>query len=525
MPEEVTGLPEKNEHGSLYWFAVHTRERFAGFLEAHKRQIAYSVGVIAVLLFLFRPFLQPYVLVIRIHFLLIAVFVGIVAALWYVLRTCSWKIKIVSLMAGFLLVFVLLSSWGKAVHHYFSLYRRYETLHRVELQEYPVTCDERIQPLNSIYSLAHERMALGELPSKPAFVNIGDEKHWTMMIEPAYFWRRLFGEVKEVFNVSATTPVPDFTSQKSRVPVRFDVAKNLLLSHNVDSAVIRAFGPGRFFNYETSDVAPITDDNGEWVQSVALMRWTGVLFPRPEFGGVQIIRQTGGLLAAPGRILFGRGTWVPPEEVPKHKFLVGQDNLSFTASRFMAESFRFQNGFLAPFPGNHEGDIRIPDMPGDVNEQPFTTCFEMNGTKHLYHYFSLEPYGGKAQATNTSLFIPADGTPVVYVYKHFERDPIVGVSTISAKVKASRPEMYWTDNRPVEHRPYIKKIGGRARLFWMTTVVTKKEEKDRFITGPIPAVVLTDGNSGVPVWVNVLAPETWPEQLERELGRLWASVK
>src|SRR6185369_5919620 len=120
--------------------------------------------------------------------------------------------------------------------------------------------------------------------------------------------------------------------------------------------------------------------DGQWVQIVSLIRWSGLFFPQPEFGGVQLIRQHERSAASfLWKMLFGTGEWIPPDEVPKHRFLVGQHVLSYSVSRYMARSFRFQNGFLAPFPGYHEGDIRIPDMPEDVNDQPFTVSFRMPG--------------------------------------------------------------------------------------------------------------------------------------------------
>ena len=51
---------------------------------------------------------------------------------------------------------------------------------------------------------------------------------------------------------------------------------------------------------------------------------------------------------------------IPPEQVGDHKFLKGQNILSKTVSRSMADSLRFQNGFFAPAPGYHDGDVRVP---------------------------------------------------------------------------------------------------------------------------------------------------------------------
>lgn len=140
----------------------------------------------------------------------------------------------------------------------------------------------------------------------------------------------------------------------------------------------------------------------------------------------------------------------------------------------------------------------------------------------LYQYFALEPFHEEKQGLNTSLFIPADGTPIVYTYSHHKRnEALTGVSAIAAKVMESRKNYDWSRNRPVEHRPYIKEIAGKTRFFWNTTVVTLKDEKSRFIAGSTPDVVLTDAAHKATVWVNALAPKQWPIQAEKELGALW----
>ena len=47
----------------------------------------------------------------------------------------------------------------------------------------------------------------------------------------------------------------------------------------------------RYLNYDPVDVSYVPDDDGQWVQIVSLIRWSGLFFPQPEFGGVQLIRQ------------------------------------------------------------------------------------------------------------------------------------------------------------------------------------------------------------------------------------------
>ena len=242
--------------------------------------------------------------------------------------------------------------------------------------------------------------------------------------------------------------------------------------------MIRSFGPWRLLNTQPDGVIYTTDDDGEWVQIVPLIRWRGLFFPRPEFGGVQLIRQgedtpVGSTIL---RALRGVGRWIPPEDVAKSDFLSGQNILAYRVSRHMANSFRFQEGFFAPLPGYHRGDIRIPDLPGDMNDQPFTAYFDVDHPKgggKLYHYFALEPFDPERQGLNTSVFVPADGSGPILVYKHHERTGSpTGVSAIAHIVRESRKNYDWSLNRPVEHRPFIKDVAGKRRFFWLTTVVT-----------------------------------------------------
>jgi hypothetical protein len=287
-------------------------------------------------------------------------------------------------------------------------------------------------------------------------------------------------------------------------------------------------GPWRYLNYDPADVSYVPDDDGHWVQIVSLIRWSGLFFPQPEFGGVQLIRQhEGGVGSFLWKMLFGTGEWIPPDEIAKHPFLVGQHVLPYAVSRYMAGSFRFQNGFLAPFPGFHEGDIRIPDMPEDVNDQPFTVSFRMPGAadSKLYHYFALEPFDPQKQGLNTSLFIPADGSGPVFAYHHYEYGgALTGVSAIATKVMESHKQYDWNRNRPVEHRPFIRDIDGTVRFFWLTTVVTTKETEGvrHFIAGSVPEVIITDAAYNVPVWVDPLHPDGWVSELRKALGTTWA---
>jgi len=207
-------------------------------------------------------------------------------------------------------------------------------------------------------------------------------------------------------------------------------------------------------------------------------------------------------------------------------------------SRFMASSIRFQNGLWAPQKWRKEGDIRIPDLPEDVNPQPFTLFFNVRmGEREfskLYHYFGLEPSDPDKQGLAVSLWVPADGIGPSYVYRHFGRsESLTGVSAVGGLVRASKREYDWTQNMPVEHRPYLREIADEkgvvdVRFGWLTTVVTidkshASEEGDPhgFITGT-PEIAITDARLKEVIWVNRQRPEKWPDQLRGELGGKWA---
>jgi hypothetical protein len=394
----------------------------------------------------------------------------------------------------------------------------------------PETDHERIQPLHSIRVLAREAMTEVQQMSDPYFVRVDDQYRWTMSIEPS-FASRMFGMVKEVVAVSATSPSPNFSHQ-NRHPVSFSVGENLMLGKNARIATIRSFGFWRSFSYEPADVKYVKGDDGEWVELVSLVRWRGVFFPRPEFGGVQVIRQTqGGVLHWLKLLFCGEGKWVPPEQVAKHAYLRGQNLVPYEVGRYAAESFRFQNGFFAPFPGFHRGDVRIPDLSGDVNDQPFITFFRFpDGASEskLYQYFALEPYEEARQGLNTSILFPADNVGPIRVYHHSKRnEALVGVSTVAAKVMESRKMYDWRQSRPAEHRPYIRKIDGKTRFMWLTTVVTYKAgftEGSDYIAGSTPEVVITDAMYRQVTWMNPQqSPTSWPSDLRRELGAIWKS--
>lgn len=534
----------KRQHGPLWWFGYNILDNLIMKpARKHRRLAGFLAGCALIAAFIMRAYLHPVAYAIRIHSPDIIGIAALIVLLLWLKRMFRkkgikrWKYWAMTL--GVLLVVTSAINLGVTPHGYLSLYFKhrgffgYGRLDVKELNDLPITGHERIQPLHSIRALANEAMTEVEHPSDPDFVRIGDRYRFTMAIEPTYNVPRLTGVIQEIFNLPGDVASPDF-SRGSREKVEFAVGEHMFLGKNSATATIKSFSLfGKFWSYKPGDVKYMKDDKGEWVEVVSLTRLRGWIFPKPEFGGVQVIRQShGGILHALGRLFFGEGEWIPPEEIAKHPYLKGQNLLPVEVSRYAAQSFRFQNGFWGPFPGYHRGDIRIPDLVGDSNNQPFTIYAEFgakgSADNKLWHYFALEPYQLERQGLNTSVFVPADGIGPIKVYRHYKRDDaLTGVSAIAAKVMESRKLYDWQQSHPAEQRPWIHYVGGKVRFFWLTTVVTYKNkgshEGDDYIAGAVPEVVLTDALYKRPVWVHAANPAGWVKELESdpELSQMW----
>jgi hypothetical protein len=411
--------------------------------------------------------------------------------------------------------------FGKSSHQYVSQYLRYKTLEHtvVDLTQRPLTDNERLLALNGVHTAARERMNETEAPTLPDLVRDGSSYVWTMAIEPGKSLGRFLDDIEELLVIPANEPSPDI-SRRNRTRVHFDVGESLAFSRNINTCVTRALSPWRLFSYEPGNVTRIKDDSGKWVQAVTLIKWSGWLFPWPEFGGVQIVEQ--GSTNIIGRNLWGCGRWIPPEKIAEHKYLLGQNLQPYEVTRFMAASLRFQAGFTGPMWFSRKGDLRIADMPEDVNQQPFTLYFNMpNGSAKLYQYFALEPQDADKQGLATSFYVPADGVGAKFEYRHFHlKEAPIGVTTVADQVRASRKNYDWVRNAPVEVRPYTHMIadskGNLApRFTWMVTVVTIKERKPgvplEFTSGSDPEIALVDAYRARVVWVDSQHPDRWPE--------------
>lgn len=499
-----------------------------------KRIIILLSLVLIIALFFLRDDYQPALLFIR-KFIFIILLCA--AVLFFGLRkfrkTASTGRRLGIL--GILLVFfglLYFVGWHFKMYDYMKTYNVFNDLNRVEINELPLTQNERIQPLRNIFSMANESVGETKDVSLPHLVRVDDENKWTMAIQPSekYAWQAMNDNTEEVFAVSSTTPFPRFSSD-NRIPVTFSIGESLKFSRNTYNAVVQRFNPWMLFNYEPSDTYYMKNDTGQWVEVVSLIKWKGFFFPYPTFGGVMVIDNGAHYFKDYlERVAIGKGTYISPEEMKNHPYLTRQNTVAEKISRLQAESLKFLGGFSDPLPWNMKTAVKIPDLSKDQNEQPFVTDFNFSDTgigayNGLYHWFGLEPVGDERTSLTYSVFIPADGTDKLYYYDHAsKKQGYAGVSAMPLKVKESRKEYDWTANTPVEFRPYIKNIAGRKRLFFLGTVsAINDKDSGQFDGSATPDLVLVDSEYRDVVWIDVKHPSQWEKSVYDQLNEAWRS--
>ena len=484
--------------------------------------------IILLTLFIMRDDFQPVLLFIRKYiFVILLSLLVLFFGLRKFRKTASTGSRIgilIGLVAFFGLLYV--AGWHYKMYDYMKTYNVYNNLNRIEIVELPLTQNERIQPLRNIFSMANESVGETKDVSLPHLVRVDSVNKWTMAIQPTekYVWQGMRDNTEEVFAVSSTTPFPRFSSE-NRIPVTFSIGESLKFSRNTYNAVVQKFNALQLFNLEPSDTFYMKNDKGEWVQVVSLIKWKGFLFPYPTFGGVMVIDN--GEHDYFERLLFGTGTYISPEKMRDYPFLTKQNTVAEKVSRLQAESLKFIGGFSDPLPWNMKTAVKIPDLPDDQNQQPFVTDFNFSDTKTgaysgLYHWFGLEPVGDERTSLTYSVFIPADGTDVLYYYDHAsKKQGYAGVSAMPLKVIESRKEFDWSVNKPVEFRPYIKNIAGRKRMFFLGTISAIKEGSDNFDGSATPDLALIDSEYRDVVWIDAKHPSKWDILVYNQLAEAW----
>lgn len=502
-----------------------------------KKQKTITIIVFLILiitLFVLRDDYQPALLFVRKFIFIILLSV---LALFFGLRKFRKSASTgsrIGILGGLIVFFGILYAlgWHFQMYDYMKTYNVFNNLNRIEINELPLTQNERIQPLQNIASMANESVGETKDVSLPHLVRVDGENKWTMAIQPTekYMWQGITDNTEEVFSVSSTSPFPRFSSD-NRIPVTFSIGESLKFSRNTYNAVVQRFDVLKLFTMEPSDTFYMKNDTGQWVQVVSLIKWKGFLFPYPTFGGVMII-ESGEHNAKDyfERILIGKGTYVSPEDMKDYPFLIGQNTLAEKVSRIQAESLKFLGGFSDPLPWKMKTAVKIPELPKDQNQQPFVTDFNFSDTgtnayNGLYHWFGLEPVGDERTSLTFSVFIPSDGSDKFYYYDHASRKQgYAGVSAMPLKVKESRKEYDWTANTPVEFRPYIKDIAGRKRMFFLGTVsAISEKDSGQFDGSATPDLVLIDSEYRDVIWIDVKHPSKWEKTIYDQLNEAWRS--
>lgn len=501
-----------------------------------KKQKALTVIwglILLIILVVLRDDYQPALLFVRKYIFIILL---TIAVLFLGLRKFKNSSSTVGklVMLAFLIVFfsaLYIVGWQLKMYEYMKSYTVYSNLNRIEINELPLTQNERIQPMRNIYSMANESVDQTKDVSLPHIVRVGKDNKWTMAIQPTekYKWQGMTDNTEEVFAVSSTTPFPRFSGE-NRIPVTFSIGESLKFSRNTYNAVVQRFNIFQLFTLEPSETYYMINDAGKWVEVVSLIKWKGFLFPYPTFGGVMVIDSGAHDFSDYiERILIGKGTYISANDIKNHPYLVGQNTLAENVSRLQAESLKFLGGFNDPLPWNMETAVKIPDLEGDQNKQPFVTDFNFSDTKTnaysgLYHWFGLEPVGSQRTSLMYSVFIPADGSNALYYYDHAsKKQGYAGVSAMPLKVIESRKEIDWSVNKPVEFRPYIKDIAGRRRMFFLGTISSVRQGSNNYDGSATPDLALVDSEYRDVVWIDVKHPSQWDKTVYNQLNEAWRS--
>jgi len=490
------------------------------------------LGIIAVLLLFFlRDDYQPALLFLR-RYVFVLLLGGLF--LWLMLskfRSAASAGKRVLLLLGIVGFFAILwfFGWKLELYNYMQTYNVYKNLTIEELNELPLTQNERIQPFNNIVTMAYESVGETQEVSLPQLVRVDNTNQWTMAVQPAkeYTWQRMNDNTEELFTVESTSPFPRF-SKENRIPITFSIGESLAFSRNTYNAVVQRFNIFQLFTLQPSDVFYMKNDEEKWVQVVSLIKWKGFFFPYPTYGGVMVIDAgVHDLSDYLERMTIGKGTYISPSETKNYPYLKGQNTLAEEISRVQAQSLQFLGGFTDPLPWNMKTAVKIPELPQDQNQQPYVTDFDFSGMKTeayngLYHWFGLEPIGDERTSLVFSVMIPADGTDKLYYYNHAARkEGMAGVSAMPLKVIESRKEYDWTANKPVEFRPFIKNIAGRKRMFVLGTIAAVQENSRKFDGAATPDLALVDAEYRDVIWIDAKHPSRWTDAILEQLGETW----
>lgn len=439
------------------------------------------------------------------------------------------KFVIIAVLVGFIGLCIWLRLSPLGLYNYLSSYHRFNTLEKVYLPTIPETDNEVMQSHISIKTIAEQELSETEKVSDPFIIRDSNDYRYVLVKEPSYSLQQLVRSVNTIYSIPALESSLEF-SGKNQAEVDFAIGETLLLGSNTHTATLRALSFLDFFHTELGKPRFMKDDEGQLVQVIPLIKWYstglfGIFFPQPEFGGVHVIKDGEGHASDMKKFLkrsfFGVGETYSISEMKKFRFLQNQNLMPTKVSMSVAKSFRFQNGFTAPLPMNHYGDVRIPHLDDGIGELPITAFFKMsavsgNAKDMLYEYIPLEPYDSSKHGLVLSVYLPSDGGMTVYIHRH-TNDVYPGISTVAGKARESKQQVDWTQTKVADVRPFNKKLFGEVRPFWLFSLVTKAQSSHGFASSKNASMGLVDPTNQNVLWLNPEERDKWEEQLQEML--------
>jgi len=171
----------------------------------------------------------------------------------------------------------------------------------------------------------------------------------------------------------------------------------------------------------------------------------------PEFGGVKTIEQDGSIED------------LSPEEAQNSEVLGEEQNYyPYSLARFKVESMAYKNGIVNTWFG-HEGQIEVPGVPGQGNDQPFTVPTEDDG---IQYFVATEPWGNANGVLEVWTIDAQTGDMAVKEYdgQSTQRGARKAVDSVMATERVSR---LGDDMNAVEPIPVV--VDGQ--LYWQVRIV------------------------------------------------------
>jgi len=426
-----------------------------------------ATAIFLLALYIFEgAFIHEYIMKLREYsFVVFFIPVIIFSFKWLIKKeTDTWLGKTVVVSLAFIVTGTIASYLYFGGQQYLAQYFKYNELKDkiVYLDNRPESVSERVFPRDVYRSILDQMIKGTNQFSNPDLVmDHGRAKFYSTVAPLTKISKFIKGEIPEVAEIPA-----DDANIPSNITMRvsFSVGEKMPWSRDINNYVVKSLY-WRYFNVFPTNTQVMKNDKGKFVLVTSLARWKGYFFPTPEFYGVAITEQ--GNIDWPTRVLFGKAEIIKKDEFKSHKWLLGQNLNSEISTRYAAESLRFRNGFLAPL--THDGDVIVTDMPGDRNEFPLVTAFDINGTKKLYDFYELKSYKKKSGKADLYIFFPSDGQGNVYSYL----SKATTISELSNKVSKEIESNSKNKFKFAEPRPFFKK--GLPDLFIVSMVLKRSD--------------------------------------------------